>query len=606
MLDARTQLALIIILGGAAQWLAWRARVPSIVLLLFVGLIVGPILGIITPDAAIGPVLLPIVSLAVAIILFDGGLELSFREVREGAGVVWKLVTIGAIACGTIAAIAARVFLDVPWGLSAVIGAIVVVSGPTVVGPLLRHIRPSGIVGPILRWEGIVIDPIGVLLTLVVFEIVLQGDLGTAPGLIAGRTIITVLAGCGSGLIAAGLLILSLKKFWVPDQLRNPVSFMLVVCSYAAAEAVAHEAGLFAATVMGIALANQRRVDVKGLIEFTESLRVLLIAALFVVLAARLSPDDLRSLGWGHAAFLAVLVLVARPLTVALSTVKSKLTKHERLFLMAVAPRGIVAAAVSSVFAIRLSQAGLESGAILSPTVFFVIIGTVLIYGVAAPIIARRLGLADANPQGIVFAGAPIWARMLASKLQSLGVRVFLVDTSHPHITTCRFEQLPCHEGNVLSETTIEDIDLSGIGKLMACTSNPWVNALAAQRFERLFGRSEVYRVRCAEVESGNKAEPDAEPHARWLFPTMVNDALLEYLCDRGAMIHTHEVTTQQTVESILPAFGADAVPLVIIGKDKKLTVITEEKPRQLEPGDMVLVLGRVENDIDAAPSDRA
>lgn len=591
-LDAPAQLALILVLGGLAQWLAWRSRIPSILLLLASGLIAGPALGWLRPDEALGSILLPVVSLAVGFILFDGGMELTFREIRGASGVVWRLVTLGLFVTWVIALLAARYVLGLSLGMSMLLAAIVVVSGPTVVGPLLRHIRPSGVVGSVLKWEGIVIDPIGVLLTLLVFEIVLQRDLGKAPLLIAETTLITITAGVGIGLAAAWLLVQSIRRFWVPDHLQNAMALVLVVAAFAGSNAVAHEAGLFATTIMGIALANQRRADIHTLQEFSESMRVILLSALFVVLAARLQIADLQSLGWREVCFLIILIVVARPLSVMASVVKSKLTRRERGFLMCVMPRGIVAAAVSSVFALRMQEAGVVGAEILVPIVFIVIIGTVVVYSIGAPIAARKLGLAEPSPRGVLFAGAGFWARQLAIELQRLGVRVLLVDTSHPHVTACRFDRLECVEGSVLSEQTIDDLDLAGIGRLMACTPNPWINALAAKRFERIFGKAEVYRVRSAASESRGQGHDTAERQTRWLFDESVTEAELEQRAEDGQRIRVISVQEAVSVTTLSHRLGAQTLPMVVVTKDGKVIPVTTDGRRDLAPGDTLLVMG--------------
>jgi len=382
------------------------------------------------------------------------------------------------------------------------------------------------------------------------------------------------------------------------------VTLMLVVAAFAGANAIAHEAGLFATTVMGIAMANQRKADIHAIQDFAENLRTLMLAVLFVVLAARLDPGDIRGIGWSEAAFLAVLVLVARPLSVLVSAYRSKLTHKERLFLMFMMPRGIVAAAVSSVFAIRLQQEGVAQAAALVPTVFLVIIGTVVIYGLTAPLAARRLGLAEANPRGVVFAGAQQWTRMLAEALQSLGVRVLLVDTSHPHITACRFMRLPSHEGSILSEQTLDELDLSGMGRLFACTPNPWVNTLAAKRFERYFGRVEVYRVRCTDSET--RALGDTEPgerQTRWLFADTVTEHDLETRVERGDIIRPIVVTDAPGFGPLLERLGADAVPLIIVAKDGRVIPVTADRSREPQVGDTVIALVR---QAPAAPSANA
>ena len=423
-----TTLAGILVLGIGAQWLAWRLRIPSILLLLGSGFVVGPGLGWIDPDRVFGSLLLPVVSLSVGLILFEGGLSLRFRELRKTWGSLVGLLTVGVLVTWGLSAVAAAQILGMPSSLALLSGAILVVTGPTVIGPLLRHIRPTGRVGPVAKWEGIVIDPIGATLAVLVYEgldAIRRAEYGSATLNVLEGLGITLLAGGLVGAFCAGVLVFCLRRFWIPDYLQNPVALMLVVIALTAANALHREAGLLAVTVMGVILANQRVVPMDRISEFKESLTILLISALFILLSARVRVEDLTALGWRGLVFALVMLLVVRPLAVWAATIGSQLTRAERLFLAWFAPRGIVAASVASVFALRLG----DSGAVLVPATFLVIVATVAVYGLTAGPLARRLGLTPGDPQGLLIAGANGFARALASVLQREGFRVVLVDT---------------------------------------------------------------------------------------------------------------------------------------------------------------------------------
>ncbi len=423
-----TTLAGILVLGIGAQWLAWRLCIPSILLLLGSGFVVGPGLGWIDPDRVFGSLLLPVVSLSVGLILFEGGLSLRFRELRKTWGSLVGLLTVGVLVTWGLSAVTAAQILGMPSSLALLSGAILVVTGPTVIGPLLRHIRPTGRVGPVAKWEGIVIDPIGATLAVLVYEgldAIRRAEYGSATLNVLEGLGITLLAGGLVGAFCAGVLVFCLRRFWIPDYLQNPVALMLVVIALTAANALHHEAGLLAVTVMGVILANQRVVPMDRISEFKESLTILLISALFILLSARVRVEDLTALGWRGLVFALVMLLMVRPLAVWAATIGSQLTRAERLFLAWFAPRGIVAASVASVFALRLG----DSGAVLVPATFLVIVATVAVYGLTAGPLARRLGLTPGDPQGLLIAGANGFARALASVLQREGFRVVLVDT---------------------------------------------------------------------------------------------------------------------------------------------------------------------------------
>ena len=399
-------LAVILGAGMLAQWLAWRAQVPSIIALLVTGLLLGPVTGVVDPDDLLGVALFPLVSLAVAVILFEGGLDLPPRELRHTGTIVRRLVTVGALATFLVAWAGARAVFDLDDKSAVVLAAVLVVTGPTVVGPLLRFVRPAGRVGPILRAESVLIDPIGATAALLAFEVVIVDAPDEAIIKLVGTLALTLIAGIGIGLAAAVVLDVALQRFLVPDQLAVPVTFAFVVGSFVLSNEVQEEAGLLAVTVLGIYLARRESSTIRSVLEFSESLRTLLISALFILLAARIDGDALSDVVLPSLAFLAVLVFIARPLTVVLSTVRTSTTWRERIFLMTMAPRGIVAAAVSAIFAIRLEEEGVEGASKIVPIVFLVIIGTIVVYGFLAGPVARRLGLAEAQANGILIAGA--------------------------------------------------------------------------------------------------------------------------------------------------------------------------------------------------------
>ena len=489
-------LAVIVGVGMAAQWIAWRSQIPSIILLLISGLLLGPVFGVIDPDAFLGGTLFPIVSLAVALILFEGGLDLPPRELRATGTVVRRLISVGALITFLVAAWGAQQLFDMSRGAAAVLAAVLIVTGPTVVGPLLRFVRPSGPTGPMLRAEGILIDPIGATASLIAFEAALTDDAGEALTTILGVIGLTLLAGAGIGFALAWIVDHALRRFLIPDHLANPITLAIVIVGFVISNEVQEESGLLTVTVMGIWLARRDSAAVRQLLEFNESLRTLLISALFILLAARIETDQLRDVILPSLAFLALLVFVARPLTVMASTIGSRLSWRERLFLMAMAPRGIVAAAVSAIFALRLEEEGVRGAELIVPIVFLVIIGTIVVYGFLAGPLARRFGLAEARAAGVLIVGAHPTARGLAKQLTDLDVKAMLVDTDPYNVTRSVALGLPARRLSVLTEEATHELDLRGIGRILAMTSNDEVNALATTRFARVFGRRETFQLK--------------------------------------------------------------------------------------------------------------
>jgi NhaP-type Na+/H+ or K+/H+ antiporter len=592
------EVASVVVLGIGAQWLAWRLRFPSILLLLLFGLAAGPLAAAtfgrpwIDPDAMLGEFLMPVISIAVSIILFEGGLSLRLRDLRQIGGAVGNLVTIGVVVSWLLAALAAHFVAGLGLRISFLLGAILAVTGPTVVIPLLRYIRPTARLEAIARWEGIAIDPIGALLAVLVFEALFTEPRETTVLHIAWLLFKTTAVGAGAGLIGAVATTILLARFWIPDKLQNPVVLMLVILTFALSNLLQAEAGLFAVTVMGILMANQKMVSVMHVVEFKENLRTLLLAGLFIMLAARLDMDDLTALSWRSAAFLAVMVLAVRPLAVAASCLGAGLNWREQFFLAWMAPRGIVAASVSSVFALRLaSGTEIPDAGALVPLTFLVIIGTVAIYGLTAKPLARRLGVTLPEPQGVLFAGAQPSARAIAKTLQEEDFQVLLVDTNREHVRVAKLEGLPAHYGSVLSERTIEELPLGGIGRLLAITSNDEVNSLATRHFGELFGRAEAYQLPPSGELRGGKEVVSRHLRGRLLFAPQATYSYLDNRFEAGAVVKRTTLTKEFDLKDYRELYGADALPLFLVDEKRRLFVFDIDNPPLPKPGQAIIGL---------------
>lgn len=621
-------LASILVLGVGAQWLAWRLGLPSILLLLLTGFLAGPVLGFLNPDETLGELLFPLISHAVAIILFEGGMSLQLSELRGTGHIVRNLVTVGALATWIISAVAAMLFLEFSLSLAALLGAILVVTGPTVIGPLMRVVRPSGEVSAILKWEGIVIDPLGASLAVLVFGAIREGELHAATATVTEGILRTVLDGGALGAIGAALLILLMRRYLIPDFLRSPVVLMIVISVFTIANLLQAEAGLLAVTVMGIILGNQRWVVVKQILHFKENLRVLLIGVLFVVLTARLEISDLTSIvGWESILFLLVIMLLARPACVFLSTIGTELSWRERLFLSWMAPRGIVAAAVSSLFALKMTSAGIPDAERIIPITFLVIVGTVSIYSLTAVPVARWLGVSYPNPQGVLIVGAHALARAIGRAIQEQGFQVLLVDSNHMNNSLARAAGLSTFHGDILAEDTHDKILLGGIGKFMALTANDEVNALAALEWVEVFDRAEVYQLVAQRVVEGHDAS--SARIGRPLFGNGMTYAHLMGLINDGAIIEAIRIAspdgttkkskaamqlrTQQAASNKTPAkmpassnperFLSDLleqnlpsrdevhIPLFIVTEERSLIVVTTDMRYEARPGQTLIYL---------------
>lgn len=592
-------LALILVLGVVAQWIAWRARVPSILLLLLAGLAAGPLMRlwapesifVINPDELFGNLLMPLVGISVGLILYEGGLTLSFHEIRTVRRTVALLVSAGAMATFLIASFFAWLLLDLPAPLAILIGAILVVTGPTVIGPLLSHIRPSGTVGPVLKWEGIVIDPIGVTLAVLVFEVVRIGSVDQVAPAIVINILRTVIVGGGLGFISAFVLLRVISKYLVPDFLQNPVSLMLVVATFVVADTFQAESGLLATTVMGVVLANQSKADVRHILEFKENLRVLLISALFIVLGARLDLETMRVLNWpAIIGFVLVLIFIARPACVAVSTIGSGLSIREKAFLALMGPRGIVAAAGAAIFSLALetevANGRLELDKIdkIVPVVFTVIIATVAFYGLVAPFAAKRLGVSDENPQGLIMVGASAWVRSVAVKLKNLGVRVLLVDTNRINTRAAKMESLDAWHGSILAEYALQQLDLRGIGRVLALTPNDEVNTLALHRLGEHFDSAELYTL---PLRVGKKEDQKTTVHGigRHLFGSDVDLDSIESHFEHGWVIKATTLSEEFDFEDWRLLYGPKAVVMFGVSPTGQVWINASGRTMPAEPG---------------------
>ena len=591
--DPAVLIAGIIILAVGLNWLAVRTGVPSILVYLLTGFLLGPVFGVLDPDELLGDLLLPAVSLAVGLILFEGGLSLRLREIEGHARVIWLLVTAGVLVTWAVGFGAALLFTDLSRGLALLLGAILVVSGPTVIGPLLSHVRPDRPVGPILKWESILVDPIGVLLAVITFDVLLIGAGPASAQTVVGEVLLFVLVGVAVGAVVATALIVALRRHWIPEQLLSLVGLAAALLAFVVANSLVTEAGLLATTTLGIVLANDRRISTEQILHFSESIRVMLIGVLFIVLSARIGGDQLGLIGAGAVGVLGALVLVARPLASLVSTFRTNLSWRHRFLIGAVAPRGIVAAAITSVFALELENEGVAGADEITPLVFSIIVGTVVIYGLGMGPIARRLGLATRHQEGVLIIGAGRVEREIASALAGQEIPVLLATTNRRDEYRARMAGIPTHYGNVLIEDVDLELDLSGIGRILALTPNDDVNTLAVTRFTGLFGRAETYQLAPGRVPVGVDSSAATHLAGRLLFDPDANYEKLSSMLRAGATISKTSITPEFTVNDFR-AVNVEAVPLFVIKPNRRVQVITTgggDPWRNVGEGDTILAL---------------
>lgn len=601
-MDFLLYLAMVPALGVAAQWIAWRANLPGILLLLLFGVVLGQF---VKPDTYLaeltggdknaGPeMLFPLVSLAVAVIMFEGGLSLKLGELKEAGGAALRLCTIGALVTWLGCTLAANFCLGFAWPVCFLLGAILTVTGPTVIGPLLRQVRPTRRVAATLKWEGIVIDPIGAVLAVLVFEHALLHHGEATIGSAATMLIQTALIGTVLGVAGGMALTVALKRFWLPDNLHGVAALSIGLLLFAISNHFAHESGLITVTVMGMWLTNQHGFEIEHVIEFKENLRTLLIGCLFVILGSRVDLSDVYNVGLPGIGFLAVLILLIRPIAVFVSLLGSKLDYRERTFVAALAPRGIVAAAVSSVFALELERKAvidLPGADQLATVTFLVIVGTVTVYGLAASPIARWLKLADEKTNGLLIAGADKWVRDLALLFKKSEIPVLLVDTNFNKISQAKVDGLDAVCANILNEGAREELSLAGIGHFLAMTPNDEVNSLAVKECQENFGRAGAYQLTFNAANAHVRRGMTKNLMGRELFSEGLTFSKIREQHSMGAKFKLTALSDEYSYEDFRERYRDGADVLCVIPPDGSVKFSTVNHPQTPVPGDKIIAL---------------
>lgn len=580
-------LVTLLALGAFSQLLAYQARVPSILVLLLIGFVAGPVLGVVVPDDILGELTFPFVSLGAALILFEGGLTAHFEELHAHRSAVGRLVTLGLLLTWVFTTISAFWFIGLSLELSALLGAILVVTGPTVIGPILRHARPGGSVGRIAQFEGIINDPLGAILALLVFQVIQVERVETAALLIAWGVVKAALGATLLGIFGALFYAFSRERGWIPPALQNAILMPLVLVVYAASNSVQSEAGLLAVTVMGMVLASYRGIEVEANVEFAEHLRTMLISVLFILLTARITLDDLASLSWGGALFVVTLIVVVRPLVVFLSTLGVPISFKEKVFLSLLAPRGIVAAAVSSVFALRLTENGYRGAEVLLPLTFVVIASCVLVYGLGARPLVKWLGLDDQGRQGVLLLGDDELTAQVAEALGRSGRKAMIISSDRRRVLSLAKRGISAKYGRIQSTALLNRLELAQFGCFLALSTNDDQNTLGCLQFRRVFGKENVAQIALGDASQNTDSRPSIQLRAKSLFGGMNHEDLV-HLSEHGSMKVT-PITDEFSFEDFVKYYEGRAVPLLALHPRKTPRILNETQPP--EPGEEVLSL---------------
>lgn len=596
-MDTALLLSGVVGIGIAAQWLAWYLKQPSILFLLLIGIIVGPVLGYFDPDLVLGELMFPFISLGVAIILFEGSLTLEFDEIKQHGSVVQMLVSVGVLITIAIVALSTYWLFDVDPIIALLFGALVCVTGPTVITPLLRSVRPNKNIANILKWEGIIIDPIGAIAVVLVYEYIISG--GEASSLLLFAKIVGLATALG--LAGAWLLAFLMRRHMIPEFLRNVFTLAFVLLLFSISNHLEHESGLLTVTVLGVALANWPRFPRETILEFNESLTILLVSVLFIILAARVELTSLMNVGLAGLALLAIVMFVARPVSVWVSSIGSNLQTNEKLMISWIGPRGIVAAAISSLFAIRLQEYDIQGVELLVPLVFMVIIGTVMIQGLGAKMVGNWLGVREPETNGVLIVGSNPVALLIATSLKEQGFDVLVAHNNYTNIANARMSGLRTYFGNPVSDHADHHLDLIGIGSLFALSMDRELNTLSEIHYRHEFGEQKIYRLKFSDEKvKSERDDKQANFHSRWLFGNDATYTKLASMLSKKARIKITNITDTYSFEQY-KADNKQFVPLYTIDKEGKLHVITDKFDGTV-PRDRKLVALVVDDDVQPKP----
>jgi len=600
------ELAGIIILGILAQWVAWKFKIPAILPLILIGLLVGPLAAeFLSQDGTKwiepiwngtkglfpGEALYYFVSLAISIILFEGGLTLKRDEIKNVGPVITKLITLGSAVTFFGAGIVAHFIFGLTWEISFLFSGLIIVTGPTVITPILRNIPLKKDVSTVLKWEGILIDPIGALVAVLVFEFISVGGGGgfTKTALMEFGKIL--LFGTSFGFTFAHALMYAVNKKLIPHYLLNVVSLSAVLLVFVESEIFAHESGLLAVVVMGMVLGNGKLKNLKELLYFKESLSILLISILFILLAANINIEDLQLLyNWKTAALFALIVFVIRPLAVFLSTYNSNLKLNEKLFISWVGPRGIVAAGIASLFGSKLIKQGVAGAEYITPLVFMIVLGTVLLNATTARLFAKMVGVFLKSSKAILFLGASDPARLIAKYLADSGKRVVLIDSNKSFIETAKKEGLEAFSTNIYDDDLTDNIELNDVGYLIAMTGSDAVNDFAMDSLSNVFGEHGAYRLATSkEIRTNN-----SEYKEQFFSPKDDYFNLSEAFRD-NPKIHEVAINSEEAYNTMLSKLSNESRSvLLFVKKSDTIYLIPEfEKSKQSKENCTLIYLGK-------------
>jgi NhaP-type Na+/H+ or K+/H+ antiporter len=587
MEQATIIIALIGVLGIGAQWIAWRTGWPAIVLMLAAGFVAGPLTGLIDPKETFGSLLEPMVSIGVALILFEGGLSLDLRELRHAGDGVKRLVFVGVPVGWFLGAMACYFIAGLVWPIAILFAGILVVTGPTVVLPLLRQSRIAQRPAAILKWEAIVNDPFGALCAVIAYEYFRRAADGATMIEVVPPMLMAATLASAMGFAVAWAIAWCFPRGFVPEFLKVPVLLVAVIGAFVLANQIEHEAGLLTVTVMGIALANMNVASLRSIHPFKQHVALLLVSGIFILLSASLDLTAFRQFEWRFGMFLLALIFVVRPATVLISLLRSSVPWNERLFLAWIAPRGIVLVAVAGLFALRLQELGYENATLLISLSFAVVVVTIVAHGFTIGLAARLLGIRQDDPPGLLIVGSSEWSVALGKLLQGLGRPVLVADMSWQRLALARREGLSVYHGEILNEATEHTLDLTPYRVLVAVTDNEAYNTLVCSEFAPEIGTDSVYQL--GAVPDGDWRALPASLRGRSLFANGLGVEDLRQRQKEGWVFRKTRLSEQFNFEDAQDTLPPAAEMLLILRPGGQLRFFTHAAAPKPTAGDIVI-----------------
>lgn len=580
-----TMTLIILCAGLASQLLAWHLRLPAIVVLIISGLLLGPVSGIIELGLS-QTELTELIGLGVAIILFEGGMDLKLGELRRVGYGVGRLIIIGPPLAWIFGALAAHYVAGLSWPVACVLGAILVVTGPTVIIPMLRNAGLNNESAALLKWEGIVNDPVGVLLAVLTFQYFTLAGNGWFEVVIGLGTAITV-AGVFGGL--GGWFIGWLfRRGAVPTHLKAPLLMVLVLVAYWGSNLIQHEAGLLTVTLMGLVIGNMKLVEREPLRHFKENLTIVLLSVLFIVIPSQLKFEQLALLDWRVAAFVIIVLLLVRPLSIALATLGASMRGKDKLLLAWIAPRGIVAAATAGIFGPELVAAGYPDAEALLPVVFLIILVTVMVHGVTLGPLARKMSLAAKEENGLLIVGASPWTQMLAKALNDLEIDVVVTDGSYQRLKPIRMEGIKVYYGELLSEHAEHQLEYEHLSYVLCATDNHYYNALVCKALGGEFGHHRTFQLAPHQESDQEQKRLTLQQGGYFAFEPPTDFYTLQQRLDDGWTVHSTRLSKDFDLDRLKSRLGEPGENWVLLGSispQGKLQIYANEQGIKTKAG---------------------